>query len=91
MNIIEAYKDYRAVKPLLNFLERNPSMKSSLFSWKTTVAGLVTLGVPIAAHFGWLTMEQAGGILTLAVSFGLIAAKDASVTGGTKVDPNVKQ
>lgn len=53
-------------------------------SWKTTVAGLALpiLGFATAMH--WITIEVAGAIGTLAVSLGLMSAKDNNVTGGTK-------
>jgi hypothetical protein len=59
-------------------------MKSALFSWKSTAGGVIVLAVPLAYHFGYLTMEQAGAITVVATAFGLIAAKDSNVSGGTK-------
>lgn len=53
-------------------------------SWKTTLAGLITIGVYIGMTTGVITQEVATAIQTIAVAVGLAAAKDSNVTGGTK-------
>lgn len=52
-------------------------------NWKTTVAGIaigLTAGLA-ALHV--ITAEQAGAVMAALATFGLIAAKDSNVTGGT--------
>lgn len=83
MNIIKAARLYRAVRPFLEYLEKN-DMRSLLKNWKTTLAGLITAVAAVGPLLHILTPEQAGSIFGAAVSFGLIAAKDGNVTGGTK-------
>ncbi len=55
-------------------------------SWKTGLAGILAI-VPVVLHALFplvVTGEIAATITSLLVSFGLIAAKDSNVTGGTK-------
>lgn len=49
-------------------------------NWKTTVSGVIALAITVATTMGWISTEVAGAITTIAVSIGLIVAKD----GGTK-------
>lgn len=51
-------------------------------NWKTTLAGIITVGVYIGMQTGLLTQEVATAIGVIAASFGLVAAKDGNVTGG---------
>jgi hypothetical protein len=86
VNPIEAVKlarTYRAARPFIALLQKE-SMKNAVFSWKTTAGGVIGIATVVASHFGYLTMDQAAAIFTLAASLGLIAAKDSNVTGGTK-------
>ena len=57
---------------------------SLLKNWKTTLAGLISLVSIAGTSLGFLTHEQAAAIAGIAMSFGLISAKDGNVTGGTK-------
>lgn len=55
-------------------------------SWKTGLAGILAI-VPVVLHAVWpeiVTADVAGSITAVLISFGLIAAKDSNVTGGTK-------
>lgn len=60
-----------------------------LKNWKTTLAGLVTLAMTAASALHFISEAQAASIMALAVSFGLLAAKDSNVTGGTVKQPTV--
>lgn len=53
-------------------------------NWKTTVAGFIGIAITVATSMHWITADVAAAITTIAVSLGLIAAKDSNVTGGTK-------
>lgn len=53
-------------------------------SWKTTLAGVITAGTAISLAMGWISPQVAAAIGGLAVSLGLVSAKDSNVTGGTK-------
>ena len=59
-------------------------MKSLQKNWKTTLGGAVVLLTGAALTAKFITPEVATAIITLATAFGLIAAKDGNVTGGTK-------
>jgi hypothetical protein len=83
MNAIKLWKIYRAARPFVAMLERT-NVKNAMFSWKTTLGGVIGIATVVGSHFGYLTMDQAAAIFTLAASLGLIAAKDSNVTGGTK-------
>jgi uncharacterized membrane protein len=58
-------------------------MKSILKNWKTTLAGIITLGVTVAGVTHTLSPDQVSAVVAVAVAFGLISAKDGNVTGGT--------
>ncbi len=66
-------------------------MKRALFSWKTTLGGVIGIGTVIASHTGYLTPEQATEIYKVAIAFGLVAAKDAAVTGGSIGQPSTRE
>ena len=54
-------------------------------NWKTTLAGVLAI-IPGALHLAFpnvITVDVATAITTILVAFGLIAAKDGNVTGGT--------
>ena len=53
-------------------------------NWKTTLAAVIVALIGAAAAMEYITPDVAGAITTIAVSIGLIAAKDSDVTGGTK-------
>lgn len=53
-------------------------------NWKTTLAALIVALIGAATAMEYITPSIAGAIMTIAVSLGLIAAKDSDVTGGTK-------
>lgn len=59
-------------------------MKSISKNWKTSLSGLIGLLTVFAISQHWITQTTAEAIGTLAVSSGLVAAKDGNVTGGTK-------
>jgi hypothetical protein len=52
-------------------------------NWKTTLAGVLAILVALATTMHWITAEVAAAVTTILVSFGLMAAKDKNVTGGT--------
>jgi hypothetical protein len=53
-------------------------------SWKTTVGALIALLPSILAVFGvHIAPDMANGIVSVGAGLGLMAAKDANVTGGT--------
>lgn len=53
-------------------------------SWKTTLAGLIAVASYVLPLVGVpIPPEVTQGVLAVAVGGGLIAAKDANVTGGT--------
>jgi len=58
-------------------------MKNIVKNWKTTLAGILVVLIPMATQLGYITPEMAGGIVTILTGLGLIAAKDGNVTGGT--------
>lgn len=53
-------------------------------SWKTTVSGIAIGVIAVATAMHWISAEQATAISAALASFGLMAAKDSNVTGGTK-------
>lgn len=53
-------------------------------SWKTTVSGIAIGFIALATAMHWINAEQATAISAALASFGLMAAKDSNVTGGTK-------
>lgn len=53
-------------------------------NWKTTLAGVIALAITVATTMNWISAEVAAAITTIAVSIGLISAKDNNATGGTK-------
>lgn len=55
-------------------------MKNILSSWKTTIAGLVVLGLSVALAFGKITLEQYSILLGGATAAGLVTSKDANKT-----------
>ena len=59
-------------------------MKHLMKSWKTGIAGLITIGTAVMAGLGKITPETATAITAVAVGTGMIAAKDSNVTGGPK-------
>ncbi|MES2136114.1 MAG: hypothetical protein V4502_03515 [Pseudomonadota bacterium] len=83
MNAFKAARLYRALKPYLETLEGKP-LSSLTKNWKTTLAGVIGLFVVLGTSLGWLTHDQAQAIGAVAVSFGLMAAKDFNVSGGAK-------
>lgn len=83
VNVFKAGRLYLKLKPYLEDLEGRP-MSSLIKNWKTTLAGLIGLFVVAGTGMGWLTHNQAQAIGAVAISFGLIAAKDFNVTG-TKI------
>lgn len=63
---------------------KGQDMASLFKNWKTTLAGLISVVTVIGSSLGFLQHDQATMITALAASFGLMAAKDGNVTGGTK-------
>lgn len=63
---------------------KGQTMKNLLSNWKTTLAGLITLATTVGTSLHFMTVEQASAVMAVAISFGLLAAKDGNVTGGTK-------
>lgn len=59
-------------------------MKNILTNWKSSLGGIIGLVTVLGTSLHFLTQEQAMAIAAVALSFGLIAAKDSNVTGGTK-------
>lgn len=60
-------------------------MQTLLTNWKTTLAGLIALVIQVGPVL-WptvITPATANTITAVAVSLGIIAAKDSNVTGGT--------
>lgn len=58
-------------------------MKNLKINWKTTISGGIIL-LTFLAHAMFpaiVTGETAGGVITLATTFGLVSAKDGDVTG----------
>jgi hypothetical protein len=56
----------------------------SLTNWKTSLAGLVALAIPMLNALVPVLPPQWAAVATGAVTFlGLLMAKDANVTGGT--------
>lgn len=47
-------------------------------NWKTTLAGLVVAGLSVAVSLGYISQEVAASVSALAVSLGLIIAKDST-------------
>jgi len=58
-------------------------MKNIVKNWKTTLAGILVVVIPVVTQLGYITPEMAGAIVTILTGLGLIAAKDHNVTGGT--------
>lgn len=83
MNIFKAARLYARMKPYLEMLEGKP-LGTLIKNWKTTLAGVIGLFVVLGTSLGWLTQAQAQAIGAVAASFGLLAAKDFNVTGGSK-------
>lgn len=52
-------------------------MQQFISNWKTTVAGIVTLVLPIAVSLHWITADVANTITAVAVALGLIHAQDS--------------
>lgn len=52
-------------------------------SWKTTISGLVLIGLAIYG-MGFANMDKVLGGAMVTAGLGLVAAKDSNVTGGTK-------
>lgn len=53
-------------------------------SWKTALAGIITIATYVLPLVGVpIPPEVLQGVMTVAIGTGLIAAKDANVTGGT--------
>lgn len=50
-------------------------------NWKTTFAGAFILAMMYSVWRGWMLFETAEKIIALAVSYGLIIAKDGNKTG----------
>ena len=63
---------------------KGEDMKTLFRNWKTTLAGVVTLVATAGSTLGFLGHDQVNAIMALAVSFGLMAAKDGNVTGGSQ-------
>ncbi len=58
-------------------------MKNIAKNWKTTLAGLLVILIPIAVKLGYITSDMAAAIVTVLTGLGFLAAKDGNVTGGT--------
>mgnify|MGYP003661907278 CR=1 FL=1 len=54
-----------------------------LINWKTSLAALVTIAALVGPLTGVITADQGHTLQAVAVSFGLLAAKDFNVTGGS--------
>jgi hypothetical protein len=54
-------------------------------NWKTTLAGIITVIIQVGPVVApkIITHDLANAITAVAISLGLIAAKDGNVTGGT--------
>lgn len=66
------------------------TFKNIAANWKTTLAGIVALVIQIGPIL-WptvITPAIANTISTIAVSLGVVAAKDGNVTGGTTTQPS---
>lgn len=53
-------------------------------SWKTTLGGIIAAVAALGPIVHMMTTEQSVALLGVAAAWGLIAAKDSNVTGGTK-------
>lgn len=84
MNIISEIRLLIRVNKIIKENFEGKSMKNLASNWKTTLAGVINLIVLIGSTTGYLTVAQATSIAGVATSFGLLAAKDGNVTGGTK-------
>jgi hypothetical protein len=84
MNIVSEIKLLLKVnKEAKKYFGDDPTMKSLLKNWKTTLAGLIGILTMVGTSTGVISKEVAGAIVTIATSLGLLAAKDGNVTGGT--------
>ncbi len=83
MNVFKAARLYSKLKPYLEILENKP-LGTLLKNWKTTLGGIIGLIATAGSAMGWLTHDQAQSLGAVAISFGLLAAKDFNVTG-TKI------
>lgn len=56
-------------------------MNTIIKNWKTTLGGIIVAGVTIALAMHKITPDVAAAISGLAITLGLIAAKDGDKTG----------
>jgi len=83
VGLVDKYRAYQLVNKWLQ-QQKGQNMKSLLINWKTSLGGLIALVGMIGPLLHVLTSEQALAIAGLGTAFGLVGAKDANVTGGTK-------
>jgi hypothetical protein len=57
-------------------------------NWKTTLAGVLVAGLAIATSLGYINQSVAEAIGALAISLGLVVAKDHDVSGLVGGRPN---
>ena len=80
MGLIDDLRLYRLVTSLIDKIR-----STTVVNWKTTAAAVIVAIPLILKYVGYpLSPDLANAIQAVAVSLGLIMAKDRDVTGGTR-------